>query len=78
MTETLATRIVESRPASVEVDVQRRPGYYLSPDDWPTDVPRDDLSVDELYGVLDTFEYLYDIAMDGLSRVEVEAVREEE
>ena len=78
VTDTLMSQsasVPATEAPSTEGDSHRRPGYYLSPDDWPTDVPRDDLSIDDVYEVLDTFEGLYDIAMDGLSKVGSEAPR---
>lgn len=60
----------DDEPVSTDrAESRRKPGYYLEPNDWPTDIPRDDLTVEELYDVLDSFDDAYEVAMNGLRNV---------
>jgi predicted DNA-binding protein (MmcQ/YjbR family) len=59
------------RDPSQEETQEREPGYYIMPGDWNTTVQRDSLNLEEVYAVLDTFDEVYDKAMEGLANTEV-------
>jgi len=43
------------RPRSSPAPEKRAPGYYLLPDDWPWNVRGHDLTIDQVYNVLERF-----------------------
>jgi hypothetical protein len=55
----------------------REPGYYVTAHDWPADSRPDELSLDEVYAVLDDFDAVYEAARHAVD-IGVDSAEESE
>lgn len=51
-------------------ETRRESGYYVDPQDWPTEAPRHNLSIQQIYEGLDRFDSVYGLAKTTPEQVE--------
>lgn len=51
-------------------ETRRESGYYVDPQDWPTEAPHHNLSVQQIYDVLDRFDSVHGLAKSTPEQLE--------